>query len=423
MVSTNLPKDALMADADPIHLHCSRLYDGLGGIKENVGIEVVNGLIQRVAPLEQLDAPSTGRSAMPIDLRHFTVMPGLIDAHVHLWGAREATPTEALTVAPERRLIRACLDADALLRSGVTTVRCMGGTFSIAIRDAINDGEIIGPRVLASGRAISQTAGHGDLHFLPHDWARENSFSIVADGVAECLRAVRLQLRDGADVIKVCATGGASSMRDRPEHRQFTLEELGAIVGEAHAWGRRVAAHAVSKEGIINAIDAGVDTIEHGHYLDGETCDRLLDAGVCLVPTLMAGHRNVTLGARLGAAPWRIAKSTQHHQAHLRSFEFAVQRGIQIACGSDNLGPALRPHGTTHEELELFVQHSMTPMAAIAAATSVSAGALGLEQVTGSIQPGMAADIIALDSDPLEDMSALASVQFVMARGAVVSLP
>jgi imidazolonepropionase-like amidohydrolase len=386
---------------------------------QDVAIDIQDGRIRSITPLADVAEAPLG-TATELDLRSFTILPGLIDAHVHLWGARDAAATEPLTVSHERRLIRAAVDAETIVRSGVTTVRCMGSAFSIAIRDAIDSGEILGPRVIAAGRGISQTGGHGDMHFLPLDWAQQVSWSVMADGVPECLRAVRGQLRDGADVIKVSATGGASSMRDRPEHRQFTPEELEAIVDEAHAWDRKVAAHAVSQTGIRNAVHAGVDTIEHGHHLDDEVCDVMLDAGVFLVPTLMAGHRNVTLGSKLGAAPWRVAKSTQHHEAHLRSFELALARGVPIVCGSDNLGPRLRPHGSTHEELALFVNHGMTPGDAIRAATVVAARALGLENEVGTIAPGMTADMIAVAGDPLSDIGVLANVQFVMARGAVI---
>ncbi|MFX0126327.1 MAG: amidohydrolase family protein, partial [Candidatus Hodarchaeota archaeon] len=246
-------------------------------------------------------------------------------------------------------------------------------------------------------------------HELPLEWAL-GSYSLgrIADGVDECRRAAREQIREGAGVIKICSTGGVMSEKDAPTHAQFVDEEIAAITTEAHRVGIKVMAHAQSPEGIQNAIRNGVDTIEHGIYLDTETITMMLENNTIVVPTFAIVNAIVTKGVEAGVPEYGLIKAKASHEEHIKSIKQAYQAGVRIALGTDFCGPDIIPHGKNAVELEIFVkQVGMTPMEAIVAATKVGAETLGLEKEIGTLEKGKIADILIIDGNPLDDITIL----------------
>ena len=292
----------------------------------------------------------------------------------------------------------------------MTTVRDLGGReyAELAVRDAVRAGVIAGPRVLCAGRAVCITGGHG--------W---RLLGRQADGADDLRRAVREQLRAGADVIKLVATGGVMTPGVDPRAAQLTLEELRAGVDEAHRARRRAAAHAMADEGIAWCLDAGIDTIEHGVFLTDALAARMARQGTALVATLVAPHAIVEGGLDAGIPAFAVTKSVALRERHLESFRLALRAGVVIAAGTD-AGTPLNPHGTIVPELALMVAAGMEPLQALRAATSDAARALGLEAETGSVAPGLVADLIAVEGDPATDVKALDAIRLVIADGRTV---
>ena len=346
--------------------------------------------------------------ARVISFEGCTLMPGLIDAHVHFWGARTVDYLHRALVPDQLNMIRAVKDAEALIEAGFTTVREAGGNKSIHLRTAIEEGTIKGPRILSAHRVICITGGHYDLHFLPLDHVKKMRGNFrLADGVDDCRKAVREQLREGADFIKICTTGGIMSQRGRPEAVQFSPDELSAIVEESHNHGMRVACHAYSRDGIINALAAGVDSIEHGTFLDETTSDEMVERGIFLVPTLSIMHKIATEGAGYGMSSWALKKGAEINTVAARAFDLARKKGVLIASGTDFSGAPPMRHGENALELKLMVQAGMSTADAISSATQVAAAAIGLGEWTGTLEKGKWADILIVDGDPLEDISVL----------------
>ncbi|MFC2015547.1 amidohydrolase family protein [Chloroflexota bacterium] len=376
-----------------------------------------------IADVSHGDAPHDADSIYGgeiVDLSDATILPGLIDLHVHFARTRAE---DAYTRALERfelRLLRSTIDCKALLDAGFTTVRSAGGMDAIFLRDAIREGIIPGPTIYAAGRAITQTGGHGDVHFVPKEWLKGDRirFGRIADGVAQCREAVRDQLREGADFIKVMTAGGVASQKDHPRHAQYSMEELQAIVEEAKRNDMHVAAHA-GGAGITTAIQAGCATIEHGYFLESDQIDLMLRHDVTYVPTLLRLYLGVHVGPEAGQSEWLSRKFREGWQNHREAVHLAHERGVKIGVGTD-LG--LRPHtrhGTNAQELDLLVQCGMSNLEAIAAATSIASEAMGLADHVGTVEIGKAADLIAVNSDPLSDIRELMSVDFVMKDGVV----
>jgi len=360
-----------------------------------------------------------------IDASGKTIMPGLIDAHLHLLGIRSMEPVQWALDSSALRAARSVTDANKLIEAGFTSVRCAGSDVSIYIKKAIDEGTIVGPRIIASHKIITQTGGHGDTHELPLDWAKSsNTLGRIADGVDECRRAVREQIREGAGVIKICTTGGVLSEKGGPAQAQFTEEEITAMTTEAHRVGIKVMAHAQSPEGIQNAIRNGVDTIEHGIYLDDETIQMMLASHSIVVPTFAIVNAIVTKGAEAKVPEYGLRKAKAAHKEHIKSITLAYQAGVKIALGTDFCGPDLIPHGENAVELEIYVnQLGMTPMEAIVCATKVGAEALGIEKMLGTLEKGKIADILIIDGDPLENISILQkkeNISVVMKNGQIV---
>lgn len=405
--------------SDTTAIRARRLIDGTGAaVQHDVEVLVANDRIHAVGPAGRLDVPI---DAKRIDLGDRTLMPGLADLHVHFARTRSEEEIQRTLESPELRLIRSVVDAERLLRAGFTSARHVGGLDGFPLRDAIGEGEILGPRLQVAGLPVSQTGGHGDMHFLPIEWVDHPRIrsGVIADGPDACRRAVRLNLREGADLIKVMASGGVVTRRDHPRHAQFSPDEMTAIVDEAARWERRVAAHA-GGAGIRQAVLAGVHTIEHGYFLSREDAELMAERGTVFVPTLLRLQRGVTRGPEVGASPWINQKFSETWEASLQAVGWAKEAGVEIALGTD-LG--LRPHtqhGDNWREIPLLVEAGLSPMEAIMAGTSVAARTMGTDGDVGSVTAGLLADLIAVDGDPLEQPDAVGAVAWVMKGGTEV---
>jgi len=351
------------------------------------------------------------RDGAVLDLGGLTLLPGLVNCHVHLCLSGDADPSRTLTdESYAATVVNAVVRARRTVEAGVTTVRDLGGReyAEIAVRDAVRAGLVPGPRILCAGRAVCITGGHG--------W---RLLGRQADGPDDLRRAVREQLRAGADVIKLIATGGVMTPGVDPRAAQLTLEELRAGVDEAHRARRRAAAHAMADEGIAWCLDAGIDTIEHGVFLTEALAARMATQGTALVATLVAPHAIVEGGLAAGIPEFAVTKSLALRERHLESFRLALRAGVTIAAGTD-AGTPLNPHGTIVPELALMVGAGMAPLQALRAATSVAAQVLEIAADSGSIAPGLAADLIAVEGDPATDIKALDAIRLVIADGRTV---
>ena len=381
------------------------IIDGTGAAPQAGMSVLVEGRgIAAVGPDGTIDAPP---GVVRHDLAGRTLMPGLIDGHVHLLayegaGQRDVHLWNVLTFIEEQTL-HAAANARRALLAGVTTVRDMaGGRPEIAVKHAIDDGVIDGARVLVCG-FVGMTGGHGDL-FCPANIERR--LWPPADGPDECRKLIRQYARDGADWIKLCTSGGVLSIGDEAEWRNYTMAETLAIVDEAHALGKRVAAHAHTRAGIRQALEAGVDTLEHGSSLDDELIALALDRGVWLCPTLAITEYILTSGAERGLPAASLEKARGLRHGQIAGLRKAREAGVPIFAGTDSCNTfAFGEHAW---ELELLHRHlGLTPSEAIVAATSAAATALGLGSRTGQIAPGFWADLLVVDGDPLADLGLL----------------
>ncbi|HXE76046.1 MAG TPA: amidohydrolase family protein [Candidatus Xenobia bacterium] len=409
LMSWALPLDA---QENPTAIRAGRLLDvRTGELRSNVTILVRDGKV--VAVGENLRLPS---GAQIIDLSQATVLPGLIDSHTHLTGDNRYFGYRGLGISQMRQALFGVVGARKVLEAGFTTVRDVGagGFADIALRDAVNDGDLPGPRILASGPSLGITGGHCDDNLLPVEY--DHRARGVADGPWAVRAKVRENIKYGADVIKFCATGGVLSKGDEPGATQYTFEEMHAIVEEAHKLGRKVAAHAHGTEGINLALRAGVDTIEHGSLIDGEGIRLMKERGAYLVPTIYTGEYIVTEGEKVGIPDYGLRKMRGLMEARERAFRAAFAAGVKVAFGTDS---AVFPHGQGGREFALMVKLGMTPLQAIQSATLVAAEALGLQNEIGAIEVGKQADLIAVSGNPLENVQALEDVTFVMKGGKV----
>lgn len=374
-------------------------------------IVIEDGKIASVGP----DTAAAEAGAKVIDLSGKTVLPGLIDAHTHITFDPKFGYDRLAISLPREALIGA-KNARITLLAGFTTIRNVGATefADIALRDAINAGDVPGPRIDASGPALSITGGHCDDNMLPYEFhATEIG---VADGVENVQHKVREVIKYGSDIIKVCATGGVLSMGDNPQASQFTQEELRAIVADAHRLGRKVAAHAHGAQGILWATEAGVDSIEHGSYIDDAGIAAMKQHGTYLVPTLYLGDWFLENAPKLGVPPSMLAKGKEVMPAARKNIAHAFASGVKVGFGTD---AAVYPHGLNAHEFAVMVKLGLTPLQAIQAATVNDADLLGWSDRVGVIEPNHYADIIAVDGDPLQDVTTLERVKFVMKGGVV----
>ncbi len=398
-------------------IRCGVLIDGTSGSPRRNAVILIEGdTIRDVGSEGEVEIPG---EAEIVDASKLTVMPGLIDAHVHLCINGEPSVFALLQYPPGLIQLMAARNALQTLEAGFTTVRDLGAPmgFAISLREAINRGIMRGPRILAAGRIISQTGGHGDFR-LPIGVGFEE-LSRLADGVDEMRKAVRMELREGVDWIKICSSGGVMSPRDPVDVRQFTVDEIRAAVEEAAAYGRSVASHAHGTTGIKNAVLAGVRTIEHGTLMDEEAAEMMAERGVYHIPTLVASYNILKHGREAGIPEYAMRKAEQIAEYPARSLRLSHRMGVPIAMGTDS-GTPFNRHGENAKELELMVEAGLKPMEAIVAATKTAAMAIGLGKQTGTLEPGKWADIIAVDGDPLSDIRVLqdkSRIKMVMKGG------
>ena len=406
-----------------IYIHAGALLDRPGQPPRGRSTIVVRD--SRIEAIHDgLVAPPAG--ARLIDLNSQFVLPGLIDAHVHMFADDDKMRArlEATTRDSEDNLLIAVDNARRTLEAGFTTVRDLGSEIHsvTALRDAIASGLVQGPTILAAGSAISVTAGHGDsANNANRDIAamRRERATNLCNGPEDCRRAVRAQIGQGADVIKFTATGGVNSNIAGGLGQQMFADEMKAIVDTAHLFGRKVAAHAHGADGIKAALEAGVDSVEHATYTDAETNALFKRSSAWLVPTMVAPHAALAqarAGARTKAT---LEKAEQAVIAHNENIAHAIRDEVRIAFGTDT---GVSDHGKNAQEFGLLVKAGLKPAAAIRAATSDAASLLDRSQQIGTIEPGKDADIIAVVSSPLDDVSVLERVRFVMRKGVVHKL-
>ena len=400
------------AGAKTIIIRAGRLLDvKTGKTLTNQTIVIQGDKIASVGADAQIPA-----GAHVIDLSNATVLPGLIDAHTHL----TMNPNfgySMLANSVARQALIGAHNARVTLEAGFTTVRNVGAfNYSdVALRDAINAGDVPGPRMLVSGPPLSITGGHCDNNLLPFEDHATNPG--VADGVEAVQHKTREIIKYGADLIKICATGGVLSHGDNPQASQYTLEEMKAIVADAHRLGRKVAAHAHGAQGIVWASEAGVDSIEHGSYIDDAGIAEMKKDGTYLVPTLYLMDWFFENAEKIGTPAELIAKGREVMPAARKNVARAFAAGVKVGFGTD---AAVYPHGLNAHEFAVMVKLGLSPLAAIQAATVNDADLLGWSDKIGTIEAGKFADIVAVDGDPLADVTTLERVKFVMKGGEVV---
>ena len=398
-------------------IHAGRLIDGVG----NTPRSKVSILIARDRILRIEDGFIRPQGAAVTDLSTATVMPGFIDSHTHITeeGTSDAI-VKAVTLSPVDAAVRSTAYAKRTLEAGFTAIRNLGsdGAVDVALKKAINEGLVPGPRIWCARNTISITGGHGDQGGLRPELGAESTWQNgIVDSPEEAAKAVRHQRKYGADLIKFTATGGVLSINESGDDQQFSDAEMKAIVDTARLLGIRVAAHAHGKRGMEAAIRAGVNSIEHGTYLDAETIALFKQHGAYLVPTILAGKTVAEMAKKPGALhPLVRDKAARIGPLIQDSFKRAYQGGVKIAFGTDS---GVSIHGENAREFAYMVEAGIPPMEAILTATKHAADLLGASDTVGSIQAGRFADIVAVAGDPLQDITELQRVTFVMKGGVV----
>jgi imidazolonepropionase-like amidohydrolase len=414
------------AQAEPAHavvLHAAHLFDGTSDALVSGGVSVLveDGKIRAVG--KTVTVPP---GAEVIELGDVTLLPGLIDAHTHLgmqssdnWAQDQV---DMLRRHPAEQAYYAATYARRTLEAGFTTVRDLGAAMDfvdVSLRNAISAGLVPGPRMLVAVHALGATGGHADMDPYPTDRVIPPGVPEgICNGADACRAAVRFQAKGGADVIKVMASGGVLSLSDSVDAPQLTLEELTAIVDEAHRLGKKVAAHCHGDIAGKTAIAAGVDSLEHGSFLKPDTLAQMKAKGVYLVPTLLAAEWVNTKLDRL--PPSIVEKARAALAARSQMFKDALKAGVRIGFGTDS---AVSPHGLNAREFALMVSLGMAPAAALRSATSVDAALLGLSAKLGTLEAGKLADVVAVPGNPLTDVRVMEHVVFVMKEGVVMKRP
>ncbi len=397
-------------------IHCGLVFDGTR-LLEDVDLEIKNGRVARMERnLSGLDRE---------DARDYFVMPGMVDAHIHLSGATSGNlVTEYLAKDSRTRLLRASSWLMKLLKAGFTTVRDCGEENSIYLREAVRTGTIVGPNILAAGKPLSQSFGHGEVaHSIPFHWNQDRGMSEICDGRDQCISAARRVLRTGADFIKVFSTGGVLSERDRPDQEQFTPDELASIVNEARKAGTYVAAHAHGDQGIRNAIQAGVKSIEHGTLAQDKTLREMAEKNVSLTPTLSIQELLVKHGQKLGVSSWGLDKIKAVREGIGNILPKAAEYGINILAGTD-LGFETGTDidiGTNWNEIILLTEiGGLTPLQALMSSTG-NVRKIGIQ--AGAIEKGAPADIVMVEGNPVNDIKEIRNKKRVLLAGNELYFP
>ena len=399
-------------------IKCSKMFDSTNGsVKENVVILIDGEIIESV--VAAADADLTGYEV--IDLGDKFVTPGLIDCHMHLSSNGEGS---SLGTRPYQlvgdHVLRALKNVQADLMAGFTSIRSCGDTnfIDVALRNAINRGEFVGPRLMVPGVAMASTGGHADTHYNPYLEECEPVHSATYDGPDGMRKGVRYNIKHGADYIKFMSTGGVMSLGTTVGAQQMSYEEMKAICDTAKMYNMTTSTHAHGTNGIKDAIRAGVTSVEHGMLMDDECIELMIENGTTLVPTLIAAERIIVMGEKIGTPAWAIEKAKTVFARATWGFKRCIEENIPIAFGTDS-GTPHNFHGKQAYEFELLCRYGMTPIQALTAATKTASELMRKQDTVGSIEAGKFADIAAFDGDPTEDITAMTRCAFVMKGGVV----
>ena len=404
-------------------LAAKRMLDGTGTpAKEDVAVLVLDGRISEIGHREKLEAPPR---AEVIDLGDKTIMPGMVDAHMHFFGVPSDRIVDLPTEREAYRALRAAGEAKKMLEAGITAAKCLGSSIGPDLRRAIDEGHVPGPRLVAAGEFICSTHGTWDHLNIPIDWAK--SLDMLADGIEGVREIVRRRVRRGANWIKVGLSKGGVDDKYHPwgddplkQVASYSLEEVKALVDEAHLNKLKVSAHCIGDEAVRNALDGGVDIIEHGYGITEDTRKRLVDENALVVSTISQLYFHEMAAEPFHYPDWLQKVFQTHIDQMRRDFELSLRAGVRYALGTDLIGFPTHPQEAGAKEFEMAVDWGMDPRQAIVAGTRTSAEALSMSHQIGTLEKGRLADIIGVVSDPERDITTLQDVRFVMFGGEVV---
>ncbi|WP_159997250.1 amidohydrolase family protein [Roseomonas sp. 18066] len=405
-----------MAETPQILLAAAAWTGVDGAVLEAAELHVERG---RIAWIGRQGGRPRPEGAVVTDLGPRFLTPGFVDAHLHLWGLDLSDPSGLWNWTPAYRTARAIADLETMLQAGITAVRCLGGPLGPSLARAVREGVVPGPHILAAGEFICSRAGTWDHAAFPQAWVE--TLGMYADGPDECRRRVRERIRQGADFIKVGGSVGEHTDTLRPWgddpvrlRLAYTDAELRAVVEEAHRNGLKVASHAIGEAAVRQALECGVDSIEHGHGISVDLSNRIADSGAVLVPTLALPALRAETAAPAAAAGWR-----RHRAAQRESLQQALRAGVRIAAGTDFVGPPATPLGPSAVEMELLVEAGMTPEQALTACITEGSVLMGMADRIGRLAGGFEADLVALPGDPRRDIAVVRRPDFVMKSGRV----